>query len=435
MAEVIDMPKLSDTMTEGTLVKWLKKEGDAVAPGDALAEVETDKATMELENFEDGVLLKQYVSEGAKVKVGDPIAAVGEEGEEAPEAGGPQKEESKGEKEEEKKEPKEEKAKEPEEKKAEKEEPKEEEKEEKKPKRKEGERIKASPLAKKVAEDKGLDLEDIEGSGPGGRIVKADVLAALEKGPAKKGRKKAAPSARGEFIAKDESIPVSNMRATIAKHLHMSKSKIPHFYLNIDVDAKPLMDARKALNANIGHLWPDQEGAKFTVNDFVLKATTEALRRVPKVNASWQEEEIKQFGSVDLAFGVAVEEGLVTPVIRDAQNKSIMDISTEVKELVGKAKNKKLKPEEMTGSTFTVTNLGMYGIEHFYGIINPPNAGILSVGAVAKKPIVDENDNIVIGHRMNIGFSGDHRVVDGAMGAQFLQALKEIIETPALLLV
>lgn len=414
MATIIDMPKLSDTMTVGTLVTWLKKEGDPVSSGDMLAEVETDKATMELENFEDGILLKQYVKVGEQVPIGAPIAAIGKKGETAPEA--PLSEDKKV-------------AKAP-----------------VQALQKTGalveaepaipasaqmpgsHRIKASPLARKIATSHGLSLQDLNGTGPGGRIVKADILAAVGSLPK-------TTAAYALPIAKDQTIPVSNMRRAIAAHLVQSKTQIPHFYLDIEVDAAPLMELRTALNKNLGELPPEKGGIKLTINDFILKATAEALRRVPKVNASWQEDSIQQHGSVNLAFGVAVDDGLVTPVIRDAQSKSLRQISAEAKILVEKARNKKLTPDEMKRHTFTVTNLGMFGINSFFGIINPPNAGILSVGATIKKPVVDSHGNIVVGHRMNIGFSGDHRVVDGAIGASFLAALKEIIETPALMFV
>jgi pyruvate dehydrogenase E2 component (dihydrolipoamide acetyltransferase) len=417
MATIIDMPKLSDTMTVGTLVNWLKNEGDAVSPGDMLAEVETDKATMELENFDEGILLKQYVKVGEQVPIGAPIAAIGKKGETAPEA--PLSN-------------------------AKKATPKPEvKKEELKVLNLEpiasapppampvssnlsNERIKASPLARKIASSQGVSLQGLQGTGPGGRIVKADVLSAAEKGftsvTSFSGKSFGGP------IAKDEAIPVSNMRRTIATHLVHSKTTIPHFYLDIEVNAEPFMDLRALLNKN-------GNGVKLTVNDFILKASVEALRRVPRINSSWQQDVIQQHGSVHLAFGVAIEHGLVTPVIRDAHAKSLHQISAEVKVLAEKARNKKLSPNEMSGHTFTVTNLGMFNINSFFGIINPPDAGILSVGATVKKPVVDSHSNITVGYRMNIGFSGDHRVVDGVTGAEFLAALKEILENPALMFV
>lgn len=406
MATIIDMPKLSDTMTVGTLVNWLKKEGDAVSPGDMLAEVETDKATMELENFDEGILLKQYVKVGEQVPIGAPIAAVGKKGEIAPEAPVSQTKKAS------------ESSKKTEETKIVDLNPTE-------AFNLNNERIKASPLARKIAASQELSLQGLLGTGPGGRIVKADILSAIEKGSSTQ-----EPSMNyGGAIAKDEKIPVSNMRRTIAAHLVQSKTHIPHFYLDIEIDASPLIDLRAALNKSANEL------IKLTVNDFILKASTEALRRVPRVNCSWNGDTIQQYGAVNLAFGVAIDDGLVTPVIRNAHTKSLRQISVEAKALVEKARNKKLSPNEMSSHTFTVTNLGMFGINSFFGIINPPDAGILSVGATIKKPIVDMHGNITIGHRMNIGFSGDHRVVDGATGAAFLAALKEIIETPALMFV
>lgn len=452
MAEIIEMPKLSDTMTTGTLIKWLKNEGDTVNSGDMLAEVETDKATMELEAFEDGVLLKRYVAEGDQVAIGEPVAAIGEEGEEAPQvkssgAGkGKEKEEkpdessSEEEKPEEKEEPKKE-----EDSGADdeaKEDPKPASKEDSGsadaasgPSRTESGRIKASPLAKKMAADRGIDLEDIDGSGPGGRIVKADIESydgsKRKKAPAPAPASTPAPIPSGE----DKEIPVSNMRGVIARRLLESKTTIPHFYLETEVDMAPLLALRKSLNEHLGELPPEKGGVKFTVNDFILKACAEALKQVPEANSSWMEDKILQHGSVHLAFAVAVEDGLVTPTIREAGHKSLRQISADAKELIGKAKSKKLKPEEMSGSTFTVTNLGMFGITSFYGIINPPNAAILSVGATVRKPVVNNHGEIVPGDRMTIGLSGDHRVVDGAVGAALLQKLREILETPALMLV
>lgn len=433
MAEIIEMPKLSDTMTTGTLVKWLKKEGETVENGDKLAEVETDKATMELENFDDGVMLKLYVSEGDQVEVGAPVCAIGEEGEEAPEVEGSgsassaEEEEASGsEQKEEPETPQEPEAPAPE--------PKEDP---------DGERIKASPLAKVVAKDKGVDLSKVSGSGPRGRIVKADVLKAAESGTAKStsGVKEIAASAPPTPMIGAVGFPeggekkLSSMRATIAKRLLESKTTIPHFYLEIEVDAAPLIALRKSVNEGLADLSPEAGGMKFSVNDLILKASAEALRRVPEVNASFAETKIIQHGSVHLAFAVAVDEGLVTPVIRDAHAKTLRQISFEAKELAGKAKSKKLTPNEMSGSTFTVTNLGMFGINAFFGIINPPNAAILSIGGTVTKPVVDKNGQIAVGHRMNIGISADHRVVDGAVGARYLAALKEIIEAPALMLV
>ena len=418
------MPKLSDTMTVGTLVNWLKKEGDPVSNGDMIAEVETDKATMEVECFEDGILIKQYCKEGEEVPVGGAIAAVGEAGEAAPEANSatPSTEST---------EVKIEAVKEPEAKTTPKVEtpPKEEA-----PKaiRTTSDRIKASPLAKKIAEEKGIHLGDIQGSGPGGRIVRSDVetISASTTKPVQASKPEQAVAT---LEALD--LPVSNMRKSIASALVASKTQAPHFYLQIEVDGAPLSQLRKELNDKLADLPPEAGGAKFSVNDLTLKAAAEAVKRVPAINRSWEGDSIKQHPNVDLAFGVAIDDGLVTPVIRTAESKSLREVSAEAKELIKKARGKKLAPNEMSGSTFTVTNLGMFGISDFYGIINPNNAAILSIGATIKKPIVNHQDEIVIGQTMKIGLSGDHRVIDGAVGAQYLQALKDILETPALMLV
>lgn len=433
MAEIIEMPKLSDTMSVGTVVNWLKKEGDPVKSGDMLCEVETDKATMEVESFIDGVLLKIYVQEGSEVPIGDPMCAVGEKGEAAPEIKKPAAEvpEDKAAKESTESGKKSGGEAEPEGRKQEyiPEEDTEEDST-KAEERGQTKRVKASPLARKLAAEKGLPLESIRGSGPAGRIVKKDVIAAAEKGIG------AMPAAHAEKATKqDTDLKLSNMRKTIAARLVESKTTIPHFYLEIEADAKALIDTRAAINNQFSDLKPEQGGMKLTVNDCILKAAAEALLRVPAVNASWKEDRIRRHGGVHLAFGVAVDDGLVTPVIRDAQAKTLREISAEAKSLIAKARDKKLTPNEMSGSTFTVTNLGMFGVSGFFGIINPPNAAILSVGATVRKPVVDEHGQLTVGHRMVLGLSCDHRVVDGATGAQYLQALKSIIEAPALMLV
>jgi pyruvate dehydrogenase E2 component (dihydrolipoamide acetyltransferase) len=460
MATIIDMPKLSDTMTVGTLVKWLKKEGDVVESGTMIAEVETDKATMEVECFDDGVLLKRYIGEGDQVEVGGAIAAIGEKGEAAPKVessgkGGSQVDDSN--------------APEPAPETVEQEEKENADKSDADPTSAANEpalkvanaaeaagatgatpadaasdRIKASPLARVIASEKGIPLASIKGTGPGGRIVKSDVLAvaanpstAVSPSPTASApaAKAPAPAAPVEVLA-DKEIPVSNMRAAIARALVGSKTQAPHFYLQMEVDGAPLAKLRESLNAQLAALPAEQGGGvKFTVNDLTLKAAAEAVRRVPAINRAWKEKTIVQYGSVHLAFGVAIDDGLVTPVIRHAESKSLRQIAAEAKDLIGKARNKKLKPDEMSGSTLTVTNLGMFGISDFYGIINPPNAAILSIGATVKTPVVDDNDNITIGYRMKIGLSGDHRVIDGAVGAQYLAALKQIIEHPAMMLI
>jgi pyruvate dehydrogenase E2 component (dihydrolipoamide acetyltransferase) len=436
MATLIEMPKLSDTMTVGTLVNWLKKEGDPVANGDMIAEVETDKATMEVECFEDGVLIKQYCKEGEEVPVGGAIAAVGEAGESAPSVEAPAESATSEVSTSETTQPAAETAT-----------PVEPVIETPAPTPSEpvvitsssSDRVKASPLARKIAESKGIDLSQITGSGPNGRIVKAD-LEAIKEAVSKSvqaSESQAPTPATSEAVPTLETleIPVSNMRKSIASALVASKTQAPHFYLQIEVDGAPLANLRKELNQRLAELPKEHGGIKFSVNDLTLKASAEAIKRVPAINRSWEGSSIKQHPNVDLAFGVAIDDGLVTPVIRSAENKSLRQVSNEAKSLIKKARDKKLAPNEMSGSTFTVTNLGMFGISDFYGIINPGNAAILSIGATIKRPIVNDKDEIVIGQTMKIGLSGDHRVIDGAVGAQYLLALKEILETPALMLV
>jgi pyruvate dehydrogenase E2 component (dihydrolipoamide acetyltransferase) len=432
MATIIDMPKLSDTMTTGTLVKWLKNEGDTVASGMMIAEIETDKATMELESFEDGVLLKQVAAVGAQVAVGAPICVIGKKGEDisglkleaaaAPAAAEAKPAEA----------PAPEANAEPEPTPA--------------PAPAPAKaspapapapaaattasgRVRISPLARKLAEEKGVDFSGIEGTGPGGRIVRADILAAKDRPATATG---AAPASAGVFkgpIAAAKDMPLSNMRATIAKRLLEAKTQIPHFYLEIEVDAAPMLALRVTLNEAL-----EAQGVKLSVNDFILKACVEALRRVPAVNCSWEGTLIRQHPVVHMAFAVAIEDGLITPVIRDASSKSIFEISAEAKALAPLAKQKKLKPEQYTGGTFTVSNLGMMGVDRFSAIINPPNAAILAVGATVKKPVVGPGDTLVVGQRMSLTLSCDHRVVDGALGATWLAALKQLLEQPALLL-
>jgi pyruvate dehydrogenase E2 component (dihydrolipoamide acetyltransferase) len=455
MAEIIEMPKLSDTMTTGTLIKWLKQEGDTVAAGDMIAEVETDKATMEVENFEDGVLLKHYVNEGDAVAIGSPICAVGEEGESAPEIeaeAAPATEPDKDEDDEEESDGKADQDGGPaqddaDQKGSGKDQPKDPGGEKDQPKPKQAEspaqpsreladagdgRIKASPLARKVAAELGVELRRVKGTGPGGRIVRADVEEA-----ARNPRPAAMADAGPSFLLgqlEDKADKVTNMRAAIARALVKSKTEAPHFYLQSEVDAAPLARMRADLNSFLAGLDADQGGIKFTVNDLILKAAALAVLKVPAINRSWQGDTIRQAGAVHLAFGVAVEDGLVTPVIRDAHAKSLRQIANEARGLIGKARERKLKPDDMSGSTLTVTNLGMFGISDFYGIINPGNAAILSVGATVRKPVVNEHDQIVVGQRMKVGLSGDHRVIDGAVGAQYLDALRGILEKPSILL-
>ena len=414
MAIYIEMPKLSDTMTEGTLLKWRKNEGDKVETGDVLAEIETDKATMEMEAFDDGILHQHLLAAGGKAAVGAKIGLLLQKGE-APPAEGAAIPDS----------PKTAAAKADTVAEA--------------PAARPsaqaastptgsgtGARVKASPLAKKIAAEKGVTLSALSGSGPGGRIVAKDVQTAQP------GGKSAAPAAIASMPAGagDQRIPLSGMRRVIAERLLASKSTIPHFYLNIEVDAGPLMKFRAEANAAS----EAAGGAKLTVNDFVLKAVVAAAVKVPAVNASFAGDAIIQYGSVHLSVAIAVEDGLVTPVIRDAQKRTLREISEAVKDLATRARGKKLKPEEYAGGTLTVSNLGSYGIDSFSAIINPPQALIIAIGAIVKKPVVNAKNEIVVGQRLAIGLSADHRVVDGAVGAQYLAELRRLIESPALML-
>jgi pyruvate dehydrogenase E2 component (dihydrolipoamide acetyltransferase) len=298
------------------------------------------------------------------------------------------------------------------------------------------ERIKISPLARKLAAEKGIDPARVKGSGPGGRIVRADILAAEKTGTQKTAAAspRSATAATASILAKgpiqaEKTVQVSNMRGAIARRLVESKTQLPHFYVEMEIDAEPLLALREQLNAGL-----EQEGVKLSVNDFVLKGSAEALRRVPQVNGSWEGDKIRYFGAAHVAFAVALEDGLITPVIRDTHLKNIFEISTEAKSLGKLARDRKLKPEQFTGGTFCVSNLGMMGVPKFTAIINPPNAAILAVGTTVRKPVV-KNDHIVIGQTMTLTLSCDHRVVDGAVGAQYLGALKALLESPALLLV
>ena len=298
-------------------------------------------------------------------------------------------------------------------------------------------RVRVSPLARKLAAEKGVDFSRLEGTGPGGRIVQADILAAA-KHPGPPSGPPSALSGVPSFLAKgpiqnDELVSVSNMRATIARRLVESKTQIPHFYLEVEIDAEPLLALRTQLNAGL-----EKDGVKLSINDFILKAAAEALRVVPAVNCSWEvdpsgQPAIRHHAAAHVAFAVAIEDGLITPVIRDTHRKTVFQISTEARELANLAKAKKLKPEQFSGGTFCLSNLGMMGVERFTAIINPPNAAILAIGTTVRKPVVS-NDHVVIGQRLSLSLSCDHRVVDGATGARYLAALKELLEKPALLL-
>ncbi len=449
MSVNIEMPKLSDTMTEGTVVKWHKSVGDHVEIGDVLAEIETDKATMEMEAFDEGTLTEIRVEVGGKAAIGEVLAVLGGASSApaaspattpaaapvaaaaapvapaaapAPVAAAPSND---------------------------------------------SERIKSSPLARKVAAELGVDLSTVTGTGPAGRIVKEDVEAAAKKpavaapvaasapaapvAPAAPASTAASAAAALAAAVKtkapapapaptpaailptakegDQRIELSTMRKVIASRLLTSKTTIPHFYLHVEVDAQPLMTLRQQVNEQAAKT----HGNKYSVNDFILKAVINAAQLVPAINASFAGDHIVKFGSVGLSVAVAVEDGLVTPVIKQAETKSLLAISQAVKDFAVRAKDKKLKPDEFDGGTITVSNLGAWGIESFDAIVNPPQAAILSVGAALEKPVVKDG-KIVPGLRMNVGLSCDHRVVDGAVAAEFLAEVKKLIEQPALML-
>ncbi|MCE9587849.1 MAG: 2-oxo acid dehydrogenase subunit E2 [Verrucomicrobia bacterium] len=424
----ITMPKLSDTMTEGTLLRWHKKKGDKIEVGDILAEVETDKATMEMESFEEGTLADIFVPEGGKVLVGAALALVLKDGEKAgdkPKASAPATSTSTAEL--------------------------------STPQARPaissgrpltpraraaalrtgggaggnvnaGVRVKSTPLARKIADARGVRLDAVKGTGPGGRIIAFDVESAPVGSPAPASGSSPVAAILPTPIAgmPETKVPLSGMRRVIAERLLASKTQIPHFYLSIEIDAAPMMAFRKEYIA--------ASGGKITFNDIALSAVARAAMQKPKVNAAFAGDSIVQYGSVNLSVAIAVEDGLVTPVIRDAQNLSLKEISAAVKDLATRARDKKLKPEEYAGGTITVSNLGSYGIEQFCAIVNPPQAAILAIGTIVKKPVVNSRDEIEIGHRMSITLSGDHRVVDGAVAAEYMTALRKLLESPALLL-
>ncbi len=431
MPKIIEMPKLSDTMTEGTLAKWTVKEGDTVTNGQTLADVETDKATMEYGSPFEGKVLKLIIPAGQKVPLNSPIAVILEEGEEAPAnldeliakaqaaaAPAPKAEKAAG----------------------------------SSPAKKGAStgsrlplapqpnrrgntagnaRVKASPLARKVADEKGIDLTRLQGSGPGGRIVRADVENAPAGGGAGAARGPATPAIRPVYGEEDERVATSSMRNIIAERLLASKTQIPHFYLQMEVDAAPLMEFRAHLNATNEKMG----GNKYTVNDFILKSVIRAAQAQPAINAAWDGDAIVKFKSVGLSVAIAIDDGLVTPVIKQAEKKTLLEISQSVKDLAGKAKNKKLSPDDFAGGTITVSNLGAFGIDQFAAIINPPQAAIVAIGSIRNTPVVNDKGQIVAGQRMWVGLSGDHRVVDGAVAATFLAEMRKLLENPALMLV
>lgn len=444
MAEVIRMPRMSDTMEEGNIVSWLKEEGDEVEAGETLAEVETDKATMELDSYFDGVLLHIAVKEGP-VPIDGVIAVIGEEGEDW-KAAVKEAESSNGKAESET----EDKAERKTEDKAESEKAEATDSDsdgQRQADSEEGQRIKASPLARSMAKEAGLDISAINGSGDGGRIVKRDVEEAMEQAqaaPKKAEAPKAEPAPQAPAPAKEapaakvpefsisgggdnyEEKPVSQMRKTIARRLGESKFTAPHFYLTVEMNMGRAMEVRKRLN--------EVAPTKISFNDLVVKACALALRQHPAVNSSWLGDKIRYNKDVNIGVAVAVDEGLLVPVIRYADMKSLSQINIEVKTQAGKAKERKLSTEEMQGNTFTISNLGMFGIEEFTAIINPPDACILAVGGIIEKPIVKDGE-LAVGHMMKVTLSCDHRVVDGATGAQFLNTVKGILEDPIRMLV
>lgn len=406
--EVITMPRLSDTMTEGTVASWLKKEGDKVAEGDILAEIETDKATMEFESFYNGSLLKIGIEEGGSAPVDSILAIIGPENTDV--SGLIEKLNSENSN----------KTSKDEQKKEEKQEPKTEEKKTSETSKKSkpqssnsDRRIFASPLAKKIADERGIILSHVQGSGENGRIVKKDI----ENHQPGAGTQAYTPVGQEQF----EEVKNSQMRKTIAKRLAESKFKAPHYYLTIDLDMDNAISARKAIN--------EAGESKVSFNDMVVKASAMALRKHPRVNTQWTNDATVIAKHIHIGVAVAVEEGLVVPVLKFADQMSFAQIGANVKEMATKARDKKLKPDEMEGSTFTVSNLGMFGIREFTSIINQPNSAILSVGTIVQKPVV-KNDQIVVGNVMTVTLACDHRTVDGATGAAYLQTFKQYIENP-----
>ena len=448
MAEKVLMTALSPTMDEGSIVSWSKKEGDSVAAGDVLCEVETDKASMDYESTQEGTLLKIIRGEGQTAKVGEVIGIIGEQGEDitelvqaaesdaaaseadGAEADGAEAEATRGGAETEA-------AAEPTGAGAGNAEgaapearggaegsaepggapP---------PPAADGERIKASPLARKLAEQRGIDLRRVAGSGPGGRIVKDDIENYTPAAGAEASR--AAPAAAGTGVygatlpAQDESIPVSRRRAVIAKRLAESKFSAPHFYLTLSVDMEQVMTARAGLNREL----PEKAG----LNAFFIKFAAEAIKRHPVVNSTWKGDSILQHGSVDIGLAVDAGAGLITPVLRNCGAKGIAEIDTELKQLIEKAQDDALQPEDYTGATFTISNLGAFGIEEFTAIINPPGSAILAIGKTQKTAVVDEDDDLIVRPMMKMTLSCDHRVIDGAAGARFLNDLKQMMEQP-----
>lgn len=423
------MPALSPTMTEGTLAKWVKKEGDTIEAGDVIAEIETDKATMEVEAVDEGTLAKILIDEGTQgVAVNKMIAVLLEEGEsdseleaflkdgtKAQDNAKPVSKEMQQPKTEEKTQPKPASA----------------------PAPNNSNRVFASPLAKRLAKDAGIDIASVKGSGPKGRVVKADIENAKKNGTAQnaataQGSARSKPASSGpdarqlaDMLGMEyEAFANNNMRKTIASRLLESKQTVPHFYLSVECHLDNLLAIRKQMNEAA-------EGAyKLSVNDFMIKASAAALKKIPDANAAWTESHIIKFKHADVSVAVATDNGLITPIIKQAENLSLSEISEQMKDLAARARDGKLKPTEYQGGTFSLSNLGMYGISQFSAIINPPQACILAIGAGEQKPVVKKDGTLGIGTLMTATLSCDHRVVDGAVGAEFLQAFKGFIENP-----
>ncbi|KIC29621.1 pyruvate dehydrogenase complex dihydrolipoamide acetyltransferase [Leisingera sp. ANG-M6] len=438
MPTEILMPALSPTMEEGTLAKWLVKEGDTVSSGDLIAEIETDKATMEFEAVDEGVVGKILIAEGSEgVKVNTPIAVLLEDGESADDiqssgggAAAPAKEEAPA---------------------AKAEAPAAAPKEEAKaapaaPQGADGSRIFASPLARRIAADKGLDLSAIKGSGPKGRIVKADVMDAKPQAAAAAAPAASAPAAApaaaaapagpsADMVARMyegrafEEVKLDGMRKTIAARLTEAKQTIPHFYLRRDIQLDALLKFRGELNKQL-----EGRGVKLSVNDFIIKAVALALQAVPDANAVWAGDRVLKMKASDVAVAVAIEGGLFTPVLQDSDTKSLSALSAEMKDLASRARERKLAPHEYQGGSFAISNLGMFGIDNFDAIVNPPHAGILAVGSGVKKPVVGSDGELKVATVMSVTMSVDHRVIDGALGADLLQAIVDNLENPMVML-
>ena len=427
MSVNILMPALSPTMEEGTLTKWLVKEGDRIQSGDLIAEIETDKATMEFEAVDEGIIGKILISEGSEgVKVNSPIAVILDEGEELeaneeanqtiPVEPKKQKNASEG------------------------------VIETKKASNNviqtSHTRIFATPLARRLAKEKGVDLDSITGSGPHGRIVKNDILdvnltnfdanqESLEGLTSRTGVKQVSSSSIMDLFSDREfkEIPLSSMRRTVATRLTEAKQNVPHFYLRKEIVIDELLRVRARINAHLA-----EKSNKLSINDFIIKACALALQTVPMANAIWAEDKILQLKSSDIAVAVSVEDGLFTPVIRDANVKSLSNLSKEMKELAEKARSKKLMPNEYQGGSFSISNLGMFGVDNFDAVINPPHGAILAVGRGVKKPVVNENETITVANVMSLTLSADHRVIDGALGAELLQSISKYLGDPVLML-